>query len=74
VITHVDPENLIRIMPAEGMRTQQNIRLPSIQGSLFISGVTQMKALMLVFGIEQLALSWYYSTQRTEQWDGPGIY
>jgi hypothetical protein len=29
---------------------------------------------MLVYGIERLALPWYYSKQGTEQWDGLGIY
>ena len=42
--------------------------------AMFITSLLSIALFMLVYGIERLSLSWYYSKQRTEQWDGLGIY
>ncbi len=49
-ISCIDPENLIRIMPAEGMPELQVRRLPSTEGSLLACGASPMKALVLANG------------------------
>jgi ABC-type nitrate/sulfonate/bicarbonate transport system permease component len=42
--------------------------------AMIITSLLSVILFMLVYGIERLVLPWYYSKQRTEQWDGPGIY
>ena len=42
--------------------------------AMFITSLLSVGLFMLVYGIERVALPWYYSTQRTEQWEGPGIF
>ncbi|HEY90793.1 MAG TPA: ABC transporter permease [Dehalococcoidia bacterium] len=42
--------------------------------AMFITSLLSIGLFMLVYGIERIALPWYYSTQRAEQWEGPGIF
>ncbi len=42
--------------------------------AMFITSLLSIGLFMLVYGIERVALPWYYSAQRTEQWEGPGIF
>ena len=41
---------------------------------MFITSLLSVALFMTVYGIERLALPWYHSAQRAEQWEGPGIY
>jgi len=41
---------------------------------MFITSILSVALFMTVYGIERLALPWYHSTQRREQWDDAGIY
>ena len=50
MVSHIDLVNLIRVMPAEGVRTGKNKGLPSIKGSPFAYRENPMKALILVNG------------------------
>jgi len=42
--------------------------------AMFITSLLSIALFMTVYGIERLALPWYYCRQRTEQWNGLGIY
>jgi ABC-type nitrate/sulfonate/bicarbonate transport system permease component len=56
------------------LRSKNALATDQVFVAMFITSLLSIAMFMLVFGIERLALPWYYSTQRTEQWDGPGIY
>ncbi len=42
--------------------------------AMFITSLLSIAMFMMVYGLERLALPWYHSTERTEQWDRGGIY
>ena len=42
--------------------------------AMFITSLVSVVLFMTVYGIERLALPWYHSARRTEQWDGPSIF
>jgi ABC-type nitrate/sulfonate/bicarbonate transport system permease component len=56
------------------LRSKNALATDQVFAAMFITSLLSIILFMLVFGIERLALPWYYSTQRMEQWDGPGIY
>ena len=42
--------------------------------AMFITSLLSIALFMTVYGFERLIMPWYYSRQRTEQWNGLGIY
>jgi len=56
------------------LRSKNALATDQVFVAMFITSLLSVGLFMLVYGIERLALPWYYSTQRTEQWDGLGIY
>ena len=56
------------------LRSKNALATDQVFVAMFITSLLSVTLFMLVYGIERLALPWYYSAQRTEQWDGPGIY
>ncbi len=56
------------------LRSKNALATDQVFVAMFITSLLSIALFMLVYGIERLALPWYYSTQRAEQWDGPGIY
>ena len=56
------------------LRSKNALATDRVFVAMFITSLLSIAMFMLVYGIERLALPWYYSTQRMEQWDGPGIY
>ncbi len=56
------------------LRSKNALATDQVFVAMFITSLLSIAMFMLVYGIERLALPWYYSTQRAEQWGGPGIY
>jgi ABC-type nitrate/sulfonate/bicarbonate transport system permease component len=56
------------------LRSKNALATDQVFVAMIITSLLSVALFMLVYGIERLALPWYYSKQRTEQWDGSGIY
>jgi len=56
------------------LRSKNALATDQVFAAMFITSLLSIALFMVVYGIERLALPWYHSTQRTEQWDGSGIY
>lgn len=56
------------------LRSKNALATDQVFVAMFITSLLSIAMFMTVYGIERLALPWYYSKQRKEQWDGPGIY
>ena len=56
------------------LRSKNALATDQVFVAMFITSLLSVAFFMLVYGIERLVLPWYYSKQRTEQWDGFGIY
>jgi len=56
------------------LRSKNALATDQVFVAMIITSLLSIALFMLVYGIERLSLPWYYSKQRTEQWDGLGIY
>ena len=56
------------------LRSKNALATDQVFAAMFITSLLSIALFMVVYGIERLALPWYHSTERTEQWDGSGIY
>ncbi|MFC1963290.1 ABC transporter permease [Chloroflexota bacterium] len=56
------------------LRSKNALATDQVFVAMLITSLLSIVLFMLVYSIERLALPWYHSTQRTEQWDGVGIY
>ncbi len=56
------------------LRSKNALATDQVFVAMIITSLLSIVLFMLVYGIERLSLPWYYSKQRTEQWDGLGIY
>jgi ABC-type nitrate/sulfonate/bicarbonate transport system permease component len=56
------------------LRSKNALATDQVFAAMIITSLLSVVLFMLVYGMERLALPWYYSRQRTEQWDGSGIY
>ncbi len=56
------------------LRSKNALATDQVFVAMFITSLLSIALFMLVYGIERLALPWYYTKQRMEQWDGVGIY
>ena len=56
------------------LRSKNALATDQVFVAMFITSLLSITLFMLVYYIERLALPWYYSAQRTKQWDEPGIY
>ncbi|MFC2056506.1 ABC transporter permease [Chloroflexota bacterium] len=56
------------------LRSKNALATDQVFVAMFITSLLSIALFMLVYGIERLALPWYHSTQRAEQWNGLGIY
>jgi ABC-type nitrate/sulfonate/bicarbonate transport system permease component len=56
------------------LRSKNALATDQVFVAMFITSLLSITLFMLVYGIERLTLPWYHSPQRTEQWDGLGIY
>jgi len=56
------------------LRSKNALATDQVFVAMFITSLLSIALFMLVYGIERLALPWYYTRQRTEQWGGVGIY
>ncbi len=56
------------------LRSKNALATDQVFVAMFITSLLSIALFMTVYAIERLVLPWYHSRQRTEQWDGPGIY
>lgn len=56
------------------LRSKNSLATDQVFVAMFITSLLSIALYTMVYGIERFALPWYHSTQRTEQWDGLGIY
>jgi ABC-type nitrate/sulfonate/bicarbonate transport system permease component len=56
------------------LRSKNALATDQVFVAMIITSLISIALFMLVYGMERVALPWYYSKQRTEQWDGSGIY
>jgi ABC-type nitrate/sulfonate/bicarbonate transport system permease component len=56
------------------LRSKNALATDQVFVAMFITSLLSVTLFMLVLGIERFALPWYYSRQRAEQWNGPGVY
>lgn len=56
------------------LRSKNALATDQVFVAMLITSILSIALFMLVYGIERLALPWYHSTQRREQWDELGIY
>jgi ABC-type nitrate/sulfonate/bicarbonate transport system permease component len=56
------------------LRSKNALATDQVFVAMFITSLLSIALFMLVYSIERLALPWYHSKQRTEQWEGAGIY
>ncbi len=56
------------------LRSKNALATDQVFVAMFITSLLSIALFMLVYGIERLALPWYHSTERTEQWEDVGIY
>jgi len=56
------------------LRSKNSLATDQVFVAMFITSLLSIALFMLVYGLERMALPWYYSRQRTEQWNDIGIY
>lgn len=56
------------------LRSKNALATDQVFVAMFITSLLSIALFVLVYIIERVALPWYHSTRRTEQWDGLGIY
>jgi len=56
------------------LRSKNALATDQVFAAMFITSLLSVALFALVYGIERVALPWYYSAQRREQWMGQGIY
>src|SRR3972149_7216713 len=56
------------------LRSKNALATDQVFVAMLITSLLSIGLFMLVYGIERLALPWYYSAQRAAHWDGEGIY
>jgi len=56
------------------LRSKNALATDQVFAAMFITSLLSVGLFLLVRGIERMALPWYYSSQREEQWEGQGIY
>ncbi len=56
------------------LRSKNALATDQVFAAMFITSLLSVALFLLVSGIERVALPWYHSRQRRQQWEGPGIY
>jgi ABC-type nitrate/sulfonate/bicarbonate transport system permease component len=56
------------------LRSKNALATDQVFAAMFITSLLSVALFVLVYGIERVALRWYHSPQRKEQWEGQGIY
>lgn len=56
------------------LRSKNSLATDQVFAAMFVTSLLSICLFLLVMGIERIALPWYYSAQRQEQWEGQGIY
>jgi len=56
------------------LRSKNALATDQVFAAMFVTSLLSVALFVLVYGLERVALPWYYSTERKEQWDDQGIY
>lgn len=56
------------------LRSKNALATDQVFAAMFLTTLLSVGLFALVYGIERVALPWYHSQQRKEQWEGQGIY
>ena len=56
------------------LRSKNALATDQVFVAMLTTSLLSVALFMVVWGIERVALPWYYSRQRAEQWEGFGIY
>jgi ABC-type nitrate/sulfonate/bicarbonate transport system permease component len=56
------------------LRSKNALATDQVFAAMFITSLLSIFLFMLVYYIEHLVLPWYHSRQRTEKWEGSGIF
>lgn len=56
------------------LRSKNALATDQVFVAMFITSLLSVALFTLVYGVERLALPWYHSKQRIEQWENTGIY
>jgi len=56
------------------LRSKNALATDQVFAAMFVTSLLSVALFVLVYGLERVALPWYHSTERREQWEGQGIY
>lgn len=56
------------------LRSKNALATDQVFAAMFVTSLLSVALFVLVYVLERVALPWYHSLQRKEQWDGQGIY
>jgi ABC-type nitrate/sulfonate/bicarbonate transport system permease component len=56
------------------LKSKNSLATDQVFAGMLTTSLLSIALFLIVLGIERVALPWYYSMQRKEQWEGPGIY
>lgn len=56
------------------LRSKNALATDQVFAAMFITSLLSVALFVVVHGIERVALPWYHSAERQEQWEGQGIY
>ncbi|HKY83931.1 MAG TPA: ABC transporter permease [Anaerolineales bacterium] len=56
------------------LRSKNALATDQVFVAILVTSAVSIGLFLLVYGIERLALPWYYTSQRSEQWDETGIF
>jgi ABC-type nitrate/sulfonate/bicarbonate transport system permease component len=56
------------------LRSKNALATDQVFAAMLITSLLSVALFMLVYGVERVALRWYHSLERKEQWEGQGIY
>ena len=56
------------------LRSKNALATDQVFAAMLVTTLLSIALFVIVYVIERVALPWYYSSRREEQWDGQGIY
>lgn len=56
------------------LRSKNSLATDQVFAAMFVTTLLSIALFVAVYVIERIALPWYHSAQRREQWEGEGIY
>jgi len=56
------------------LRSKNALATDQVFAAMLVTSLLSIALFLLVYAIERVAVPWYHSLQRKEQWEGQGIY